>query len=76
MDYYILTWTQDERPYRIDVNAPEATAVLLASALAGDATITEVNLRHEQVVSQDISEVVKAAPVAPAASKTRAKKAV
>jgi hypothetical protein len=58
MGDYILTWTADNQPYRIDIAVTEEVAALFAAALTDH--YTDVTLLRNEVVSSDITESAKA----------------
>jgi hypothetical protein len=58
MGDYILTWTAESQPYRIDIAVTEEVAALFAAALTD--TYTDVTLLRHEVVSSDITDSAKA----------------
>jgi hypothetical protein len=58
MGDYILTWTADGQPYRVDLAVTEEVAGLFAAALTD--TYTDVTLLRHEVVSSDITDSAKA----------------
>ena len=58
MGDYILTWTAESQPYRIDIAVTEQVAALFAAALTDH--YTDVTLLRNEVVSSDITDSAKA----------------